>query len=375
MKNILIAINSLVGGGAERVLKDILDNIDETKYNIDIFLLNKEGVYLEEIEKKYSVMFLNKERNMDVNVIFRKMQTQYIRSNIKLMTGKFGANRLLEDKYDIEIAFLEGPCTKLIANRDNKAKKIAWVHVDLEKHRTLPMKVEKKAYEKFDKIIAVSKDSARSVSKLYPMYKDKVEVMYNPIDVEKVRTMAKSEEMNYPKDCVNLVTVGRLEYQKGYDILLKAHKELMEEGYKYNLHMVGEGNKEKELRDFIKNNNLEESVHLHGFQRNPYKYIYNADAFVMSSRYEGLPLVIGETLSLGTPIVSTNCTGPSELLENGKYGILAECENIQSLKDAIKEIVSSSEKREKYGKLALERSKIFNINRTMQEVESLLDNI
>lgn len=375
MKNILIAIDSLVGGGAEKVLKDILENIDKSKYNIEILLINREGVYLNDIEKNYVVKSLNKSSSVDSNIILRKIKTFFRLIKINFMTSRFWADRVIDNKYDIEIAFLEGQCTKLISNRKNKSKKIAWVHIDLEKHRTLPSYIEKRAYNKFNKIIAVSKDSANSISKLYPICKDRIQVLYNPIDSNKIRNMAKEGQLDYQKSTINLVTVGRLDYQKGYDILLKSHKELIDEGYIHKLYIIGEGKEYDNFNKYIKKNNLSNSVKLLGFKNNPYPYIYDADAYVMSSRYEGLPLVIGETLVLGTPIIATKCTGPLEMLDHGKYGIMVECENVESLKSGIKKMIVSKQTMERYSNLSIERSKIFNIKNTMNEIEYLLDTV
>lgn len=375
MKNILIMIHNLEGGGAEKVLKDLLDNIDNSKYKIDILLLERQGVYLKDIEEKYNVKSILKNRIKINNIILRKINSLIRRLIISLKTNRFILNTIVPNKYDIEITFLEGRCAKIISNRKNNAKKIAWVHTDLEKHRSLSIKEEKKVYGRFDKIVAVSNDSKKSIIKLYPMYESKIEVIYNPIDVKKIRSMAKLDKVEYKKDNINLVTVGRLSYEKGYDILLQVHKELINEGYNHKLNILGEGSQEYKLRDFIKKHNLEETVKLLGFKSNPYPYIYNADGFITSSRYEGLSLVTAEALVLGKPIVSTKCAGPTEMLDNGKYGILVECESTESLKSGIKEIISSKDSREYYSNLALERSRIFDITKTMKDIELLLDTV
>src|SRR5699024_10581407 len=136
-----------------------------------------------------------------------------------------------------EIAFLEGQSTKFVANRENKSKKIAWVHTDLEKHRKLRKSTERKAYGLFDKIIAVSNDSGKSIEKLYPEYKHKVEIITNPIDTEVIKKMAKIDEISYPNNVFNFIAVGSLKHVKGYDILLNAHEELIREGIVHHLYI------------------------------------------------------------------------------------------------------------------------------------------
>lgn len=379
MKNILILTNSLNGGGAEKVLRDLLRYIDKSKYNVDIALINKEGIYLEEIENKHDVKEIVKNySDIDGNLFIRmykllrrKLKLYLISSNNKII------DKIIPDKYDIEIAFLEGFSTKIISKRKNLAKKIAWVHIDLKKHRTLTRKCEFKAYNKMDKIICVSNDSANSFKDLYPDFSHKVEVIYNPIDVNKVKELSKVSENEILKKngLVNFITIGRLSYQKGYDILLKVHKELIQEGIDHNIYILGEGKEREYLEKYIKSETLDNTVKLLGFKKNPYPYIVSADVFVCSSRYEGFSLALAECLLLGKPIISTECAGPKELLNNGEYGVLVKAENIEGLKNAMKEMILDKKMREFYTNKSLERSKIFNINKTINEVENLIDSV
>ena len=376
VKNILIVIDNLCGGGAERVLKDLLMHLDKSKYNIEILLKYKQGVYLKEVNKDYKVMSFSKDREEYSNIaIFRKLKSLYLITKNRILSSDFFINKIIEDKYDIEIAFLEGWSTSIVSRRRNKSKKIAWVHTDLEKRKISNKDFEGEQYSLFDKIIAVSKDSAKSVENLYPENKNKIEVIFNPIDVELIKEMSKEHSVKFPTDRFNLIAVGRLNYVKGYDILLKAHKELIEEGVIHNLYIIGKGEEEQNLKKYISENKIESSVTLLGFKPNPYPYILNSDGFVLSSRNEGYPLVLAEALVLGRPIIATRCTGPKELLNNGEYGIMAEVNNIQSLKEGIKELIINDNKRDYYREKSLLRSKIFNIKDIIQDVENLFSNI
>lgn len=376
MKNILIVIDNLCGGGAEKVLKDLLIHLDKSKYNIEILLKEKKGVYLNEVNKHYKVMFHNKSREEYSEItILRKLKSLYLIMKNRLLNSEFFINKIIEDKYDIEIAFLEGWPTNIISRRRNKSKKIAWVHTDLERRKDFHKKDESKEYSIFDKIIAVSKDSATSIENLYPENKNKIEVIFNPIDVELIKEMSKEDSIKFPTDRFNLLTVGRLNPVKGYDVLLKAHKELIEEGIIHNLYILGKGEEENNLKKYISESRIGNSVTLLGFKPNPYPYILNSDGFVVSSRNEGYSLVLAEALVLGKPIIATRCTGPKELLNNGEYGIMAEVNDIQSLKKGIKELIINDSKRDYYREKSLLRSKIFNIKDTIYDVENLFDNI
>lgn len=377
-RKILFIISNLYGGGAEKVLVDILERLDRTKFDIDVFLISKEGVYVEKVEsilRKKILHLYGGRKDLFKNIIYRKAKSlfliyfyRYCKNNPNIIPSLFFK------KYDVEIAFLEGAPTQLLSRRVNKAKKIAWVHIDMEKHRMLNFDVEKECYRKMSNIICVSKDSKNSLLNLYPELNEKTEVIYNPIDREEINRKASEEEINFDKESINLIAVGRLAHQKGFDILLKAFKELNLKYEKLNLYILGAGGDYKKLKKYVDENGLEKKVKFLGFQKNPYPYIKAADIFISSSRYEGYPLVLCEAISLGKPIIATKCTGPIEILENGKYGLLAEIENVSDLKNKIEILVSNTDKRIEYSNLSKECSKKFKVDEVMKQIENLLEN-
>lgn len=375
MKRILIVTDSLMGGGAEKVLYDILKNIDLKSYKIDIFLIFNYGIYKHKIEKLgINIEGLFDERkDLFKNIFYRKLKSLLIKIFRRIYCKyPFLIKNLKRKEYDIEIAFLEGYSSVLVANRKNNSKKIGWIHIDLEKHKMINRNLEMESYKKIDKIICVSNDSKISVENLYPELKAKIEVIYNPIPKEEILKNSLKESNIYSTEKVNLITVGRLNKQKGYDILLKTHNELLNEGLDYNLYILGEGEERKKLEQYIKDNNIERNTFLLGFKENPYPYIKEADVFISSSRYEGYSLVVAEALCLEKPVIATKCTGPVELLDNGKYGLLAEVENVESLKENMKKLILSEKLRKKYSELSKERAKIFDIKKTMKQIERVL---
>lgn len=374
MKKILIAIPALPGGGAEKVLLDLVKRIDKSKFLIDIFLIEKEGVYLKEILKHTnSLNSLFQMRNRFNKYIIVRKAISILRRPKRILLQK-GFIDSVNKTYDIEISFLEGIITEYISNRKSNAKKIAWIHTDLEKHRVMSIEEERKIYKKFNTLVCVSKQSKQSVLNLYPEYKDKVQVIYNPIDKEEIISKAQEPVEDIREGKITLVTAGRLSQEKGYDLLLEAHNQLLKEGLDYNLVILGEGGLKGEFEGFIKKNNMVKNTKLLGFQSNPYSYLKQGDIFVMPSRYEGYPLVLCEAVTLGKPIISTQCTGPTEILENGKYGMLVPTEDVLALKNAMREMIEEEELRKKYSQLAVERSEIFNIEDVMKQIENLFDN-
>ncbi len=370
-KKILIAQYSLGGGGAEKVLIDILNNLDYSKYEISIFLLRKEGVYLNKVNENVNVIapigninFKNEKAN--------KLLNDFRFALIKFMP-KIVHRLVVGNEYDVEIAFVEGLTSKFIADSCNKnSKKISWVHIDLEKYKPIKEFFQKRFYPKFDVIACVSEDSKRVFEKLYPNLKDKTRVVYNLINSKQILELA-NEEIEFNEEIPTIIAVGRLSIQKRFDVLIKAHKLLLDDGINHKLLILGEGDKRDELQLLINNLNVNETVDLHGFVDNPYKYIKKSKVFAMSSDFEGLPLVVCESLVLGKPIVATRCTGPTELLDNGEYGLLVDCDNEVQLKDALKSILMDDSLCEYYSNKSLERSKIFDTKEAINNIYNLLD--
>ncbi|MGL4338606.1 MAG: glycosyltransferase [Turicibacter sp.] len=278
------------------------------------------------------------------------------------------------------MAFLEDLSTRVIAYSPNKnSKKIAWVHLDLMADNSVANMFrsedeQNNCYYKFDEIICVSESAKKGFIDKFGI-EENVKVIYNPLD-EKV-IIKKSLEKIFDQDLnekFRIVTIGRLLPQKGYDQLLIIHKQLISEGYDYELLILGDGPLKDQYNSFIVENNLTDSVHFMGFKENPYKYLKSGDLFVCSSRNEGFSLVVAEALILGVPIISTNCTGPNELLYFGKYGMLVE-NNTQSLYEGMKELLSNTITYTHYKKQAQERGTFFNLKKSMEQIESLFTNL
>nr|WP_306558954.1 glycosyltransferase [Cetobacterium somerae] len=177
--------------------------------------------------------------------------------------------------------------------------------------------------------------------------------------------------MNNEFQYLNIISVGRLVKAKGYDILLNACELLLAKKIYFKLIILGEGPEENELKKYIKYNKLEEYIKLKSFKENPYPYIKKADIFVLASRYEGFSLVLAEAIVLEKPIIATTCTGPNEILNNGKYGIQVPIENVEKLAEALEMLLLDENKRMYYSKKSEERKFFFDMNKTLIEVKSL----
>jgi glycosyltransferase involved in cell wall biosynthesis len=370
MKRILFIITNLGGGGAEKVLINILNNLDYDKYKVDLLLISRQGLYLDKVNKNVNIKYVlpNQEDKGILQDLYRRFRyriyTEYPQLMAKMLIGK---------KYDVEIAFLEGAPTKFLTYSHNRSsKKVAWVHIDLTKHRTMSYEMEREIYKNIDDVICVSQQSRDKFIDMYPEYRNKAKVIYNLIDKENIKTFAEEEiQFNFNEN--SIVAIGRLTGQKRFDILIRAHKLLLNEGINNNLVILGEGELRSELETLVKELGVEESVLMPGFIKNPYPYIKNSDLFVVSSDYEGFSLVVAEAMTLGKAIVSTDCTGPSELLGYGEFGVIVDKGNQHTMKDWLKDLLTNKDLRVSYEHKAIERSEILNKETVMNNIYNLFN--
>lgn len=364
-------IESFAGGGVEKVFIDLINNMDISKYDITVMSIWDYGVRKNDLRKdvKYKSIFPN------IKGISRVFHNFVEKSDGSLLY-KLG----IREKYDIEIAFIEGRATKIIgASTNPNSRKIAWVHIDLSQgHWTSrvfreSLEREKNCYKKFNDIVFVSNSAKEGFKNLFGNEFDNLQVKYNPIIDEEVIKKAEEEikDIEKPKDKKLLVTSGRLVSQKGYEGLLEACNKLNKDNIKYELWILGEGWDRPKLEELMNKYSLS-NVKLLGFKENPYKYIKQGDLFVCSSKNEGFSLVIAEAMILGLPVISTNCSGPNELLNFGEYGYMVE-NNDEALYKGLKEIINDDKKLKYYKKKSSERVDFFNYKNRISDIERLFN--
>ena len=361
-RKVLIIIDSLKSGGAEKVLVGILKNLNYNKYSIDLLLINKIGQHIDNIPKEVNVLSLIDTLNREPSIIERVRFRFFfnIPQIIKI---------ILRKKYDVGIAFLEGDSTRILNELDNIRYKIAWVHTDVSKHNIV---TRKNIYKNINKIICVSKNSRNKFLEKYEIDKAKVDVIYNAIDIKEVCKLSNEYKVNF--DCnINIVSVGRLVEAKGFDLLIKACSELLNSGLDIKLYIVGEGEERKKLERIINELGISNNIYLVGFKKNPYPYIKAADLCISSSRYEGFSLFLAESIILKKKIVATNTQGAIELLEGGKLGLLCECNDINDIKRKLKSAILDNNKKYENYRIIEDRIQSFNKDKIIEEIENLLN--
>ena len=374
-KRIVILMSALNGGGAEKVLIDYLRNLNYSKYEVTLCLVINEGVYLKDVPKEVSLVFLYAKF-----ALFPYRLEHWLS---KFLGCNYFQKRRVEtlfknQKIDVVISFMEGIPLKFHNYFLSKAPKhLSWVHTDLfHDHYSLSCfkdaASEQALYQKMNTIIFVSEESKKQFERLYAI-SNKKEVIYNIIDKKNILSHFDEKVTKNKEDKINIVAVGRLEVQKRFDRLIDVAKLLKEHSYSFQIQIIGEGSLRGQLEHQITENNVADCISLMGFVKSPYALMNESDIVVVSSETEGFSLVVAEALCLGKAIVSTATAGPMELLANGEYGIICD-HNATALFESLQSLINDSAELEKYQKLALERSLIFDTQKSIVALENCIDN-
>lgn len=373
-KRILFLIESLSGGGAEKVLSILLKHIDKTKFDITLCTIVDTGIYAEEVKRyvKYTSILGNLQKKNLLGKILYKILYLFI---YRILSPQLIYTLLIPKGNDIEIAFVEGFCTKILSHSSNKkAKKIAWVHTDLINNHWITSvyknkQEEKKSYQRYDKIIGVSNTATNAIKQLYNV--NNAITLYNPIENDNIRKRANEPIALPPKvQAVRMVTIGRFVPQKAYDRLLRVIKHLYEDGYSIELWILGDGEQRPILEEYINTYSLSKIVTLWGFQKNPYPYLKHSDIFVCSSISEGYSTAVNEALILQLPVITTACSGMDELLLNGKCGLITN-NTEKDLYFGIKKCLDHSDILSTYKIQIKQRNKEFELSNRISQIENM----
>lgn len=367
MKKILFLIHDLGQGGAEKVLVNLVNNMDHTKFDITVMTLFDHGENRQFLGDKIHYKTWCKKMLPGNSYIMKLLSPQQLHKLI------------IKDHYDIEVSYLEGPCARIISGcTDESVKLVSWIHIEqyTTKRAVASFRSRNEAsacYKRFDKIISVSKTVEMDFQKVLNI-DAAYQVLYNTNESEKIRKLSEEKitEDIYRENVVNLVGVGKLLKSKGFDRVLRITKQLISANNLIHLYILGEGPEKETLQNYIKNNGLENNVTLLGYQINPYKYISRCDLFVCASHAEGFSTAATEALILGVPVCTVEVSGMKEMLgENNEYGIVTENDD-EALYEGIRCLVESPELLRYYKKQAQKRGDMFSTEKTVAEVENML---
>lgn len=352
LKTILFLIPSLHARGAERALVNLVNNLDKTQYQVTVQTLFDVGPLRGELHD---------------DVIYKAGLPFLLRGYVqlqKLFSPTFLYRIIIRERYDIVVGYLEGVATRIISGCPFlDSHKYAWIHIEQSDIQSFAycyrsQEEARQCYHGFQSVVSVSKSVQDS---LYRVTKLQSKVLHNILEQDKIRQLSIDpvEDVQFSGSC-NFISVGALTGQKGYDRLINVHRRLIAAGFLHHIYVIGEGEQRQKLNQMIQKLGATTTFHLLGFRQNPYKYIAKADAYICSSRYEGLSTTVSEALILGKPVVSTDCGGAKELLgEQNEYGIVTP-NSEQGLSEGMLQLLANPDLLEFYSQMSVSRAQEFS---------------
>lgn len=363
---ILFLIHDLHQGGAEKVLVNLVNNMDREQFDITVMALFGGGV---------------NEQFLRPHIHFRAIFPKSFPGNshvMKLLTPKQLHRMYIKEHYDIEVAYLEGPSARIISGcEDPDTKLVSWIHVEQHTKEKLAasfrsFREAESCYSRFHQTICVSQFVMEDFCGILN-FRQPCRVLYNTVESSKILADSANAASELVDDGnLRLVAVGTLKASKGYMRLLDIAKQLAAAGYPIHLYILGMGPLQAEMESYIAENGLADAVTLLGYQTNPYKYVAKCDIFVCASFSEGFSTAATEALIVGTPVCTVEVSGMKEMLgENNEWGIVTENDE-EALYQGIKRLLDDPAMLAHYKEKAAIRGRTFSTENTVRAVENML---
>ncbi|GEL07224.1 glycosyltransferase [Salisediminibacterium halotolerans] len=358
-KKIMFYIYRLGGGGAERTIVNIINNIDINKFDVILVISTNEGNdYINLLRKDIKIICLYVKR---LRNSIPKLKKSIKNEEPDLLFSTINENNIILLLSKV-LTFKDIPVIVREANNRGASGRVNIINKIVTKF----------LYNKFSsQVVALSNGVKEDLISNFQIDKEKLNVIYNPVEIEYIQKKA-SEKIDFDFDNKKvIVSVGRLTEQKDFFTLIRAFKIILEKE-DAKLIILGKGPQKVELINLCKSLNIEENVIFEGFKSNPYKYIKKADLFTLTSKWEGFGHVIVEAMSLGIPVVSTDCqSGPREIIKNNEYGVLVPVTDYKSLAKEMTLLLQDETRNDYYRNKGLERANKFKA----QEVTVLYEEL
>lgn len=366
MIKIFFLIHDLGHGGAEKVLVNLVNNMDPKQFDIHVTALFGGGV---------------NEQFLAPHIHYRTIFKKAFPGNshvMKLLSPTQLHKLCVKECYDIEVSYLEGPSARVISGSKNPdTKLVSWIHVEQHDIKKLSHAFRSEAearhcYDRFDQTVCVSQFVKQDFCGILDFRKP-CGILHNTVEFDAILEKSKDTCKELLDDgTVRLVAVGTLKGSKGYSRLLRIIRRLHTEDYPLHLYILGEGPQRQELCSFVQDNALDKTVTFLGYQINPYKYVAKCDLFVCASFAEGFSTAATEALIVGTPVCTVEVSGMKEMLgENNEWGIVTDNDD-EALYQGIKRLLDDPEQLSHYKKQAEIRGKAFSTENTVKAVEEML---
>ena len=342
-KKIIFVTKALWIGGIETALVNLLNHFNYDKYDVTLLVLKAELNMLKQIHPKCRVFIADRDETVSFQEKYRYSRLYYLTEEAenpsrlhKMMMWTVPVIQWVENRFYIryirkmmqgerfDTAVIYSDVAGETAVRAIRADKyLMFYHHGAMRH----VYHDKMAYKKCEKIIAVSENQAKKLKEFIPAFANKVFVIHNLVDVAGILEKSNSiVSETFDSSKFHIVTVGRIAKEKGIDLAVCACAELVKKGVSgIQWWIVGGGPEAENIRDMIKQLNLEEYICMTGMKDNPYPYMKRSNLYVQPSRIEGYPMTILEAMILGKVVISTDNPGAREIITNDKMGVLCNC--------------------------------------------------
>lgn len=364
----LFILHDLSGGGAERTTLQLLADLSSSGFEPTLFVLKHKGEFLSEVPSQIQFEWAL-EGNANLHSNWRSVLQRLL---------KFARMS------DVIVGALELDATYFAYLASTMLRKpgIGWVHTvlqeELSEFSVLHVLAAKWIYPRLKMVVFPSQGAADSLSSLVSLERKRIAVIPSYVNISSLQNLAAepiagSASQIFVKPTV--IGVGRLVPVKGLDILIRAHARLRRSGLDSNLLILGEGPLRGDLERLVDTLGVQNSVFMPGFVPNPYSLIKAADVFALSSRFEGLPLVLLEALGLGSAVVAADCPGgPSEVLDGGRYGLMVPRQDEVALASGISRMLTDRSFRLAFKERAVDRAAEFNREKLLSKWVRILSN-
>lgn len=379
MKKILFVINTLGRAGAEKALTELLKRLNDNKYEVYLYVIMGQGELIHDIPSHVRVL---NSRYDDSSVLtaagrhqmakkvcgafFRNgslfKKTGLLIKNMIVMakSRRFSADKLLwrilsegaqrfDISFDLAVAWLEGASAYYVAEYVKAGKKVVFIHIDYES-AGYTRELDQGCYEDYDKIYTVSEEVRSHFLAFYPEYEGKTDVFHNIINKEEIlRKAGEGGGFADGYEGFRILSVGRLTWQKAYDVAIEAMEILKDKEYQIRWYVLGEGDQRKKLEKKIKKLDLQDDFRLLGAVDNPYPYYVQTDLYVQAGRYEGKSIAIQEAQVLGCAVIASDRSGNREQIVDGEDGMLCEL-SPEAVAESVEKLYRDEEKRRAFKK-------------------------
>ncbi len=381
-RKVLFVAHHLTMGGSQKSLLTTLPLIDYNRNDVTLYIRKNRLDLLEYVDSRVKVIvnedkthYYRKLRSLlyliEIKICdflglhhqankYRNSLSDYIRNKMKRYELK---HYFSNNEFDVAVSFFQGYSLDILVDGIKAEKKYAFYRISIDDAHDF----HKNAFSKLDGIIAVSPLIGRMLATWYPEYREKILMIENYVDAEEIISKANSSIPIMTHQRPLICSCGRMSYEKGFDLAIKAAQILKSHKLCFNWVFIGDGPEKQSLVEMAQQLNLQDCIIWAGLQENPYPWIENSDFYVQPSREESFGRTIKEALILGKPIVSTATVGAEHVLKNGELGILTSIDE-NSLANGIRTMLTNEDVCKKY-------TRLYSISQYRQEKSRYVSNI